>query len=96
MGAVGHSKSKIEVSLLYPLKEVLGLTGSPSCLDPFWVSVCQGKNLTTKFVWKKRGKEREKEGRARWNWILFMDLSSLVLVLILAMQKMPLEGYGIP
>lgn len=61
MGAVGHSKSKIEVSLLYPLKEVLRLTGSPSCLGPFWVTL-PGQESNNQVCLEKRGKEREKGG----------------------------------
>lgn len=59
MGAVGHSKSKIEVSLLYPLKEVLRLTGSPSCLDPFWVSV-PGQESNNQVCLEKKGKRKRK------------------------------------
>lgn len=85
MGAVGHSKKKIEVSLLYPLKRAFRTTSSPSCLDPFWVRM-PGQESSSQLTWKKREKEKkvEKRGRARWNSILFMYLLSPVLELIFA------------
>ena len=83
MGAVGCSKKKIEVSLLYSLKQAFGTTSSPSCLDPFWVRM-PGQESSSQLTWKKEEKKVEKKGRARWNWILFMYLLSPVLDLIFA------------
>lgn len=63
MGAVGHSKNKTEVFLLYPLKQVFGTTSVPRCLDPLWLRM-PGQESSSELAWKK-GRESREEGEGR-------------------------------
>lgn len=76
MGAVGHSKNKIEVFLLYPLKQVFRTMSTPHCLDPFWVRM-PGQESSSELAWKK-GKENREEGEGKTELDTFLVFSCII------------------